>query len=304
MPSKTDQDPLELKKKAGTLILSINSDILELQQAYCRVKEGGQLSNADADKEKKVSEKKVKLEEIVQKLDTLPEYVKEMKLEKVVSMMKVTLENVDRVYKNKAEVEQVILEEVANTQKEAKDLVDHLKADDHYKAAEVKNLTLMISEAVKDESCNIKDLSTDEVTEDSIEHELNCLDRHIQARFRRIKKELEFKMKEQSDKLDKIWKEERDTIDNIGLKEIKFEFDQIDTSLKYLISDWDRRKHSELLSDYLIDRHHNLWNDYNTKFMGMANIKRVEANAERKKEKELKDYKSEKEDLFRHGQTL
>ena len=68
MPSKTDQDPLELKKKAGTLILSINSDILELQQAYCRVKEGGQLSNADADKEKKVSEKKVKLEEIVQKL--------------------------------------------------------------------------------------------------------------------------------------------------------------------------------------------------------------------------------------------
>ena len=78
------------------------------------------------------------------------------------------------------------------------------------------------------------------------------------------------------------------------MKEVKFEFDQIDKSLKHLINDWDRRKHSELLFDHLYDLHHRLWNEYNDSFMKKADIKRVEANAQRIKEKELLDYKNEK----------
>ena len=35
-------------------------------------------------------------------------------------------------------------------------------------------------------------------------------------------------MNEQTDKLEKTWDEERETLDYIGLKEIKAEFDQVD----------------------------------------------------------------------------
>ena len=292
--SSSNQSPTDLKKKAGTLIFSINSEILELQQAYCRVKDGGKFSNSDSEKEKVVEEKTVKLKEIVTKLNLMPEYVKEMKLEKVLEMMTVTLENVDRVHSEKAEIDQDTLKDVANTKTEAKNLVDELKADDLKKTTAVEDLASLLSEAVKDGSSNVEDTSSGELAEEAIEHEISCLEKHVQNRFKRIRKELESKMREQSDKLERIWNTERDTIDNIGLKEIKFEFDQIDTSLKYLISDWDRRKHSELLSDFLTDLHHKLWNEYNTKFMTKANIKRIEANADRVKEKELKDYKNEK----------
>ena len=38
-------------------------------------------------------------------------------------------------------------------------------------------------------------------------------------------------MKEQTDKLDKAYKEEKDTLDYIGLKEMRFEFNQADKQI-------------------------------------------------------------------------
>ena len=64
--------------------------------------------------------------------------------------------------------------------------------------------------------------------------------------------------------------------------------------LIHLMNDWQRRKHSEFLSDYLYDLHLKYWNEYNDNFTAKADQKRIEANNQRIKEKELLEYKNEK----------
>ena len=109
-----------------------------------------------------------------------------------------------------------------------------------------------------------------------------------------MKQLTEKEMIEQSIKLETAWTEEKDTLDYIGLKEIKWEFNQVDKKLRFLVNDWEKRKHSELLADYLLDTLDELFNTYNKEYTRMADLKRVEAAEQRKKEKELLDYKSEK----------
>ena len=49
-----EKNSVELKKKAGSLVLSVNSDLLDLQKAYSKIKDGDiqqQLSKADTEKE-------------------------------------------------------------------------------------------------------------------------------------------------------------------------------------------------------------------------------------------------------------
>ena len=101
-------------------------------------------------------------------------------------------------------------------------------------------------------------------------------------------------MNDQLTKLEKVWKDEKNNIDLVGLKEVKFEFDQVDKKIKHMINEWDKRKYSDLLSDYLLDLHDKLFDDYFNKYTEMADIKRAEAIDERQREKELTIYKNEK----------
>ena len=91
--------------------------------------------------------------------------------------------------------------------------------------------------------------------DDVLQQELSFLEDHVKKRFEKIKLEITKKMNDQIIKLERVWKEEGSTIDLIGLKEVKYEFDQIDKTLIHLMNDWQRRKHSEFLSDYLYDLH-------------------------------------------------
>ena len=101
-------------------------------------------------------------------------------------------------------------------------------------------------------------------------------------------------MQEQTDKHDKAWKEEKDSLDYIGLKEMRLEFDQADKQMRHVINEWERRKYPDILADHLIDMHDQLFQVYHDKYSKMAEAKRIEAAENRKREKELQEYKNEK----------
>ena len=281
---------LELKRKVGDLVISLNSDVLELQKIFSKVKDGdySQLSSSELLKKSKVEEHKTILEKGVKQLESTPEYVKEEKLEKFIKMMKVTIDNVNMVFTLKADI---ALQSVTETRDEAATLVDLLEKAEKQKISDVKNITNILSE--------VKEVKVDEAVdknseEDCLQNELSFLEDHVKKRFEKIKSEITKKMTDQLNKLDRIWKEEGSTIDLIGLKEVKYEFDQIDKTLKHLIGDWERRKHSDYLTDFLYDLHHKYWNEYNDGFTVKADQKRIEANNQRIKEKQLLEYKNEK----------
>ena len=95
-------------------------------------------------------------------------------------------------------------------------------------------------------------------------------------------------------KLEKVWKEEEKTIDYTGLKEVKSVFDQGYTKLRHLVTEWERRKLNNKLTDHLTDMMDKLWDQYDEKYQSMADIKRSEYIQRRQKEKELLSYKNEK----------
>ena len=123
---------------------------------------------------------------------------------------------------------------------------------------------------------------------------IDLLDSYVKERFLKIEREVLRKMKEYISKLEKVWSEQKDSIEYIGLKEIKHEFDQGFIKLKHLINEWDKRKYSDVLTDYLIDTLDNMWDEYDAKYQKMADIKRTEDVQKRLKEKELQNYKHEK----------
>ena len=72
-----------------------------------------------------------------------------------------------------------------------------------------------------------------------VERELENLDGSVKERFFKIKNTITKQMIEQTMKLETTWKEEKDTLDYIGLKEIKWEFNQVDNKLRFLVNEWE-----------------------------------------------------------------
>ena len=148
-----EKKTIELKKNAGSLVLSLNSDLLELQKAYRKLSGDTtqQLSKTETDREKRIEEQKSKLEKIIASLDSMAEFVKEANLERILAMMRITIENTERVLGNKTEAGTEGLEEVDNVCKEAKDYVDKLAAAEKIKTENVENLSLLLSDAISDD---------------------------------------------------------------------------------------------------------------------------------------------------------
>ena len=64
--------------------------------------------------------------------------------------------------------------------------------------------------------------------------------------------------------------------------------------LRFLVKEWDKRKQSELLTDHLVDIADKLYDDNFQKYTKMADEKRREAVAQRKKEQDMLEYRNEK----------
>ena len=94
---------------------------------------------------------------------------------------------------------------------------------------------------------NVEPETKEEESKAEIKSEINNLDKYLEDRFIKIRSEITSKMKEQILKLAATWKEESSTLDYQGLKDVRFEFVQVEKKLNFLVNKWDKRKQSEFL---------------------------------------------------------
>ena len=136
----------ELKKSIGNLLLKANSDILDLQRVYIRVKDGAILSKKEEEKEKALVEKKKAIEDGIKSLEERSEYVKQENLEKFLKMMKTTVETADQLLSMKSEVGDDIIEDsVKGIQQEAKASLDEIQVIEEEIEKEIRGLSTTFS---------------------------------------------------------------------------------------------------------------------------------------------------------------
>ena len=75
-------------------------------------------------------------------------------------------------------------------------------------------------------------VATDTESENAVKDELSGLNSYKQERYRRVEKAIKTHMKDQIEKLDKLWEKERASLDYTALKEVRFEFDQADKQMQ------------------------------------------------------------------------
>ena len=92
----------------------------------------------------------------------------------------------------------------------------------------------------------------------------------------------------------KKWSEKKDLIDHQALKEMKNDFEATHKQMNYMVSEWDKRKLSNILSDFLADLVTEKFEEYWKEYKVMEEVKRNEAAALRMKNQKLEEYKREK----------
>ena len=286
-PRPLSGSSVELKKSIGRLVFQANSEILELQSGYKRVKDGGTLTKSEEGKEKSLKEKIAGLEDGLKSLDEKPDLVEKDNFKKYIDMMKMTVKTAGSLLTKKDEASDVTEEAVGDIQKEAKSCMEEIEMIEDVIEQEVAGLSKVLS-SLTGPIVNVENDSKDPEVE--VEKAINNLDKYVRERFVKIKKEISVKMREQITKLEDTWWDERDTIDYQGLKDIRFEFDQVDKKLRFLVNEWDKRKHGEMLTDYLVDTADKLYDEYFKKYTRMADEKRKESAVRRKKEQEIMEY--------------
>ena len=274
------ETPLNFKKRVGGAIFQLISDVLALQKGYKKLKDGMNLSAVEVKLEQSVSDGVLVLEKELTVLEENEKYVKENSLEKYLVMLKTSIDTAHNVLDVKHFATET-LRTLENMKKEAKLCLDVLKSDVENS---LNNMNINC-DAEKDEGL---------VWDDELKEELDNLNKHVKAKFLRIQSEIEKKMKDKMKILDTAWSDEKESLDYQALKDIRYEFDLSEKKLRSLIGDWDRRKHSELLTDYLEACLNKQYDHYIEKYSNVANEKRKEAAIRRKKEQEILEYKNEK----------
>ena len=244
----------DLKGHTGKLLLDINSGILDLLKIYSR---GTALSQSEIKKENDLKKKTRDLEKNIEALvdQKIPGS------EKIIKSSRTTVDTANSIFSD--HYSKLSESELIQIQKEVKLILDNGIDYD-------------------------KDLSSD------LENELNYLDNHIKDRYLKIKKNIEKKITDQKQKLENAWTEEKDTLDYIALKELRMEFDDIDKKLRFLINEFDKRKYSDILVADLEETHEKFFDSYYQSYSDKADQKRKEAAEQRKKERDLLEYKNEK----------
>ena len=154
--------------------------------------------------------------------------------------------------------------------------------------ADVTNMLKKMSQA--------NDLQSDENVEkedvdELIENELKKVEKYQEARFRKIERAIVSKMKFLKDNLKEKWNEKQQDMDHAALKEFRSEFEVTHRHLNFMVSEWEKRKISNMLCDYLTDLIEEKMEDYMVEYRKMDEVKRVEAALLRKKNQNLEEYK-------------
>ena len=282
----------QLKKSIGRLIIKINSDILEFLGELRKVKTGVPLSEKGLAFKKTIDDQKNALEDALKGLEARPSYVREEKLSKTVQMIK---ENITTALKvlGDTELEEITETEVTNAQSVASDVIEEVESMEQQAQEEMSRLTSALSSLA-----NVQEVTEDTYNvvaeEEAINRELETIGIYQADRYYKMKTVIIEKMKYHKDDLKAKWNEQREMLDYQALKEFRAEFEADHKKLRYMVSEWERRKYSDRLSDLLMDTIDAGFDEYIILFRKMDEEKRLEAAAQRKKRDQMEEYKREK----------
>ena len=284
----------QLKKSIGRIIIRINSEILDLQQEYKKVKEGTALSTKGVNLEKNVKEKKEALEDALGSLEGRPDFVTKESMEKTVQMIKDNIATAEKVLKVPDEGDEVSESDINDAQKKASETIDEIVNSEEQAAEEMRCLTATLSTLASVSDVIEKDSPVNEDENVDFQRELEAIGKYQKERFFKMMKEIEVKMDFQISNLLVKWKEQKEILDYQALKEIRSEMEETHKKLRFMISEWDRRKLSDRLSDHLTDVMNAKFDEYIVEYRRMDEEKRTEAAVQRKRNHELEEYKREK----------
>ena len=282
----------QLKKSVGNLIIKINSEILELQQEYRKVKAGASLSKKGTDLENAVKEKKKALEEALECMEGRRDYIIQETMEKTVQMVKDNIATASKVLDNPSDENEVSESDVNSAKDKAAEAIEEIEAIEEQVEEDMRRITLNLSSLAPVSNVSHGDVDTDDG--DQIERDLTAIGKYQRERFHKMEKEIKENMDHHKKNLLDKWKNQKDILDYQALKEIRYEFEGSHKKMRYMVSEWDRRKYSDRLSDQLTDIIDQKWDEYMKEYRRMDEEKRTEAAIQRKRNLELEDYKREK----------
>ena len=274
----------ELKKNIGRVIVKINSEVLDLIVEYRKIKHNGEFSDAGKNLEESVKKKKINLENTLAKLELRAEFIKQEKMEKFIKMVKTNIETAGRVLDIKDCENETLVEDVQNSSKEIKEILEEINQAEEDLVNEIDRLSANLSTMVDNE---------DITDEESIERELKHIGKYQADRYRKMIKDIEKKMKKHHEELKEKWEKDRDVIDHQALKDIRNEFELTHKKCRYMAAEWDKRKLSERLSDQIVDVIDSNYDEYMVSFQKMNEIKTTDVTRLRLKSTELEEYKKD-----------
>jgi hypothetical protein len=280
-----------LKKSIGRLIVKLNSEILEFLPEQKKVTNEVQLSSKGVVIRDSIKVKKEALEEALSGLEARPDYIIQESLEKFVKMIKCNITTAQKLLETETDSVDGNEMEITNAKEEAYKTVDEVLKNEDLAEVEMRKLTSTLANLAQDDFDKDNSENKDE---ENVKRELTAIGSYQAERFQKMKKEIKEKMKFYKDELLSKWIQQKEILDYQALKEIRSEFEVTHKKLRFMVNEWERRKYSDILSDYLVDLIDIMFDDYMVEFRKMDEEKRTEAAVLRKKNIELEDYKREK----------
>ena len=281
-----------VKKNIGNLVLSVNSEILDLQKEFKRLGDSNNWSSKADELEISVKEKKEALEDFINRLEAKPGYVDKEKFQKLLKTMKTSVNSADKVLEFKVKKDEVLTEIIEQASKEASDVMEEINAKEKEEEEELSSLTSAMENLVSIKAARVRGGAEEEKTK--VEIELENIDSYHAVRVKKLKEEILVKMEDHKDELKAKWRDQKDFLDYQALKEIRSEFEATYKKMRNMVFEFDRRRISDLLSDDLMDTIDMKFDEYMVLFKEMDEEKRIEEAILRKRNLLLNEYRKEK----------
>ena len=181
-----------VKKNIGNLVLSVNSEILDLQKEFKRLGDSNNWSSKADELENSVKEKKEALEDLIKRLEAKPGYVDKEKFQKLLKTMKTSVNSADKVLEFKVKKEEVVTEIIEQASKEASDVMEEINAKEKEEEEELSSLTSAMENLVSIKPARVRGGAEEEKTK--VEIELENIDSYHAVRVKKLKEEILVKM--------------------------------------------------------------------------------------------------------------
>ena len=280
----------QIKKNVGRIILKLNSEILELQNergteaSSTTVKVQSTIANIETCRQA--------LTKTLLDLKDRPDFIALNNLEKTVHLMELNIDTAKRVLGEDGDVKKIREEDIEKSKEEASKTIREV--EDYEKASE-NRLEVLVAQLAETHVVNkTESEKVGESIDDAVKTELEGIGKYKSDRVKKMKKEIEEKMSYHKNDLLRKWSAQKEVLDYQALKEFRSDFEMSHRTLRNMVNEWDRRKISDILSDYLTDIIDHHYDEYMVEFRRMDEEKRMEAAVIRKRNIELEEYRKEK----------